>query len=301
MDHKPSGAGVLYLFLTFFLWGSVYVAGKLGSAQLPPFLLSALRCAIAVPVLLIMARRHLGVKVERSDYKYFLLVGLLGYYTTFDLVQLGIQLTGASTAALVNSFNPVAIMLLAALLLKERITPIKLVCLALAMTGTLIVAGGAHEKGELLGILATLLATLVWGVASVCVRKLTAKYPPILVTTYGMAISLAAHIPTGLADALRHPPHIDAIGVLTVAYLALAGTAFAQFTWAQALARFPAGTCSLFYPLQAVFSALLGAALLNEKFTAAFFIGFAFVASDVALSVWETARMATRSADQTVS
>ncbi len=295
MDKKAS-SGFAYLFLTFFLWGSVYVAGKLGSAQLPPFLLSALRCAIATPLLLLMARECPRRRIDPADRKLFLAVGLLGYYLTFDLVQLGVSLTGASVAALVNSFNPVAIMLLAAVLLKERVTPVKLLCLALAMTGTLIVAGGAHGQGEVLGILSTLLATVTWGGAAVCIRKLAAKYPARVVTAYGMAISLLLHIPTGLIDALRRPPQLSASGVLTVLYLAFAGTALAQTTWARALAQFPAGTCSLFYPLQAVFSALLGAAILHERFTPAFFIGLVFVTADIALSTWETSRETKRAA-----
>ena len=292
MEKKASSSGLVCLFLTFFLWGSVYVAGKFGSSQLPPFLLTALRCLIATPLLLFMARRHLRVRIDRADRKLFLAVGVLGYFMTFELVQLGVYLTGASIAALVNSFNPVAIMLLAAVFLKERVTPMKLLCLALAMAGTLIVAGGAHGQAEVLGILSTLLATVTWGAAAVCIRRLTAKYPAILVTAYGMAISLLLHIPTGIYDALRKPPSLDLSGVMTVLYLAFAGTALAQFTWAKALAQFPAGTCSLFYPLQAVFSALLGAVVLHETFTSAFFIGLAFVAADVALSTWETSRAA---------
>ena len=292
LEQTSRGAGLAYLFLTFFMWGSVYVAGKLGSAQMSPFLLAALRCAIAAPMLLLLARNSLGTKIDPADRKYFLAIGVLGYYMTIDLVQLGIHLTGASTAALVNSFNPVAIMLLAALLLHERITPVKLLCLALAVIGTIIVAGGAHGQSEILGILATLLATLTWGAASVFVRKLTAKYPARLVTAYGMTLSLILHLPTAIFAALRQPTRLDAGGIFTVLYLGIVGSALSQLSWAKALSLFPASTCSLFYPLQAVFSALLGAVILNEKFTAAFFLGLAFVIADVALSTWATAREA---------
>ena len=296
MDKKASSAGFAYLFLTFFLWGSVYVAGKLGSAGISPLLLAALRCTLAVPVLLFMARGCRGTRIERGDRKYFFAVGVLGYYLTIVLIQLGIHLTGASVAALINSLTPVSIMLLAALLLGEQITPVKLVCLALAVTGTVIVAGGAQGRGETLGILAALLSTVSFGCASVFVRRLTAKYPPVFVTACGMAVSLIFHLPTGVIAALRQPPRIDAPGVLSVLYLAVAGSGIAQFTWAKALSRFPAGTCSLFYPLQAVFSALIGAALLRERFAPAFFLGLAVVAADVALSVWETSREAKRAA-----
>lgn len=290
MEHNTRATGIVYLFLTFFMWGSVYVAGKLGTAQMSPFLLAALRCAIAAPVLLLLARGHLHIRIDRADYKYFAAIGVLGFYLTIDLVQLGIHLTGASTAALVNSFNPVAIMLLAALWLREKITPVKLLCLFLAMTGTLIVAGGARGQREILGILATLLATVTWGTAAVCIRRLTAKYPAILVTALSMTLSLPLHLPTGLAAALLQPPRIDLGGVLTVLYLALIGSALSQITWAKALSQFPASTCSLFYPLQPIFSALLGAFILKERFTTSFFIGLLFVAADVALSTWAARR-----------
>ena len=49
------------------------------------------------------------------------------------------------------------------------------------------------------GILVVLAAVVTWSVASVFMRQLTAKYPPILVTAYGMVISLIFHIPTGVA------------------------------------------------------------------------------------------------------
>jgi len=71
------------------------------------------------------------------------------------------------------------------------------------------------------------------------------------------------------------------------------GSALSQISWAKALSRFSASTCSLFYPLQAVFSTLLGALILHERFTASFFIGLLFVAADVALSTWAARREAT--------
>jgi drug/metabolite transporter (DMT)-like permease len=290
MEKQFRGAGFVCLFVTFFLWGSVYVAGKLGSAQMHPLLLGSLRCTFAVPVLLFLARRHLRVRIDAADRKYFLAVGLLGYFLTIALIQLAIHLTGASVAALLNSLTPVSIMLLAALLLKERITPVKLVCLALAVTGAIIVAGGAQGRAEVFGVLAALLSTVSFGAASVFVRKLTAKYPPVLVTAYGMVVSLLLHVPVGIIIALRQPPQINAAGVATVLYLAVAGSGIAQLTWAKALACFPAGSCSLFYPLQAAFSALLGAFILKERLAPAFFLGLAFVAADVALSTWATAR-----------
>ena len=287
METQSRGKGIFFLFLTFFLWGSIYVGARLLSGRIMPLTLACLRCAVGTIPLLLMARPY-RKKIEKEDRKYFLLIGVAGYFLTWDLVQVGISLTGASTAALVNSFNPVSIMLLAAILLKEKITPTKILCLILAMTGALIVTYGADGRAELAGIVVTFLATLTWGTASVYMRRLTAKYPPIMVTAYGMLIGLCCHIPVGIVTAIYDPPTLGAREICILLYLGVIGSGLAQFTWTRSLQQFSASTCSLFYPLQAVFSAILGAMLLNEQFTAFFFIGLIFVSADVALCTWET-------------
>ena len=84
---------------------------------------------------------------------------------------------------------------------------------------------------------------------------------------------------------------ISVKAVLVILYLGFIGSGLAQFTWVKCLAILPASTCSLFYPLQPVFSALLGAVILGETFTSAFFVGLLLISIDVALSTWETKKL----------
>lgn len=290
MESTQRGKTYGLLFLTFFLWGSVYVAGKLIAEDIPPALVACLRCITGMVPLLLMARPYLRVKIDREDWKYFVLVGVLGYFLTIFLIQLGISLTGAAMASLINALTPVSVTILAALLLKECVTPVKLLCLALALAGTAIITQGGQS--EVAGVAAVLTAVIAFGSASVFMRRLTAKYPAILVTTYGMAISLIFHIPAGLAAAVGRPPAVSLKAVLAILYLGFLGSGLAQFTWTKSLSQLPASTCSLFYPLQPAFSALLGAVILKERFNAAFFAGLLLISLDVALSTWETNRLA---------
>ncbi len=278
------------LVLTFFFWGSVYVGGKFVTGYMSPLMVACLRCTTAMLPLSFMARKHFGVKIQHSDWKYFFVVGFLGYFCTIVLVQLGIAWTGASTAALINALSPASIMIMAALILKEKITPVKWICLALALTGTVVVTSGAGGRSEMAGIAAVLASVGCWGVASVYMRRLGGKYPPILVTLYGMAISLIFHIPVGLSTLKTDGIRFDPVCVLAILYLGFVGSGLAQYTWAKCLAVLPASTCSLFYPLQAVFSALLGAILLKETFAPTFFLGMLLITADVVLSTWETTR-----------
>lgn len=279
------------LFFTFFIWASVYVGGKLIAQDMPPALISCLRCVTAMLPLLFMSRKHLAHKIDREDWKYFALIGILGYFATFFLIQLGISLTGATIASLINALNPVSVTILAAVLIKERITPTKVLCLILAMASTVIITQGAGSQNEALGMAAVLVSVVTWGIASVYMRRLTAKYPAVLVTTYGMAISLIFHIPAGLLSAAVGPVSVTPKTILVILYLGIFGSGVAQYSWTKSLSLLPASTCSLFYPLQPAFSALLGVLILREAFTPALFLGLLLISLDVALSVWETKQL----------
>lgn len=282
------------LFFTFFVWGSVYVAGKMVSAQIPASLVACLRCVSAMLPLLFMSRKYLKTKIDREDWKYFFLVGALGYFLTIQMIQLGIELTGASMASLINALTPVAVTILAAIILKETITPVKCLCLVLALAGTFVITRGASTQGETMGIAVVLVGVVSFAAASVYMRRLSAKYPAVLVTTYSMAISLIFHIPVGIATICTKPVIVTPLGVGVILYLGFAGSGVAQYTWTKCLSLLPASTCSLFYPLQPAFSALLGAWLLGETFTPAFFAGMVLISLDVVLSTWETRRQSSK-------
>lgn len=293
-SSKSKIAALLLLVATFFMWGSTYVGGKLVAGSVPAPLLACLRCLIALFPLLFMARKHLKIKIAPEDRKAFFIIGFLGYFMTIFLVQTGIAMTGASMAALINSLSPVTITVIAALVLKEKITPITVFCLFLALAGTFVVTSGTAGQGEFLGVLLVLVSVFCWGFASVYMRRLAVKYPPILVTAYSMAISLLFHIPVGIFSALTQPTSFSLPIWGIILYLGLIGSGLSQFTWAKSLSALPASTCSLFYPLQPIFSALLGVLILGETFRTSFFIGLALISADVVISTWDTARKAKR-------
>lgn len=291
MDYLKKGKAFFLLFATFFMWGSIYVAGKMVS-DIPAPVVACIRCFIACFPLLLMSRKYLGTRIEKSDWKYFFVVGALGYFVTIFLIQVGISLTGASMAALINATTPIGITIFAVFLLHEKITPVKILCLFLAIAGTVIITMGTETRGELMGMAAVLAAVISFSIASCYMRKLTAKYPPVLVTTYGMIISMIFHIPTAIISAVGAGGiHFEARHLLVLLYLGFIGSGLAQYTWTSALQLLPASTCSLFYPLQPMFAALLGALLLHESFTPTFFIGLILISFDVILSTLETRKL----------
>ena len=280
------------LILTFVLWASNYVGGKYLSDDLPPVLIACIRMLIAAVVLGVVSHiRNRDVKVRGEDRKYFLLCGFTGYFGTMLLMQIAMALTGASTASLINSTTPVAVTLLAAFMLHEKITPVTILCLVLAASGAVVLTVGADNTGRLSGMAFAIGAVLCWSVTSVFIRKLTAVYPPLKVTADCMLISMLFHIPAGIFAAVRTGGvRFEAKHLVILLYLGLMASALAQFTWSTALSVLPASTCSLFYPTQPVFSAVMGYFLLGERFKANFVIALVLIAADVVLSTWDMNR-----------
>ena len=265
----------------------MYVVNRYVMTTLPVAIVTCLRVAVALLALLFMARKTPREKIARGDRLSFLLLGALGYYFTVLMNSLSTHLAGASMASLINSLTPVCVTIIAALVLKEKITPVRILCLALALAGTYIVSSNAETSGQIIGVLVALAGVVSWGYASTLMRKLAQTYHPLLVTTYGMAIGLCLHIPTAavrLATMDIGSLQITWQAALAILYMGIVSTALGQSLWTRSLSILEAGVCSLFYPMQPFFSVVLGMIFLGERPGVRFFIGSALIAADVVIN-----------------
>ena len=109
LRHHNSGSvhtAYVYLLLTFFLWGSLYVVSKFVLGKLPPFTLAFVRFLLAFAALSVIDM-HPQKKLDRKHYPYVLLIGFGGYFISVGAQLLGTKYAGASVASLLNSMNPV--------------------------------------------------------------------------------------------------------------------------------------------------------------------------------------------------
>lgn len=293
MEDKKRGYGAyIALIVTFLIWGSNYVVNKFATSSLPGQVLAGCRNTVSLIPLWFLARREMPFpKIERSDRKYFLLVGFLGYFFMHDINTIGIALTNASTGGTINGLTPVAITLTAALLLREKLDPVKLLCLALAIIGTLVISSGGMS-GSPLGIAILVFALFCWGVATVFIRKLSVKYPAIMVTFYSVAIGVCFHIPTiVITAAVGGGLEFTFPTVLSILYLGFVVTAVGHMLWAKSLSVFEATFCSMFYPLQSLTATVLGILFLGEEVSPRFFIGLVLITADVVIMCLHNRRL----------
>ena len=68
-------------------------------------------------------------------------IGFTGYFFSFCLQMLGISRLTGSISSLLGAMNPIFIPLLASVFLKEQLTLKKVLCVAVSMTGVVIIVG----------------------------------------------------------------------------------------------------------------------------------------------------------------
>lgn len=278
----------LYLIITFCAWGSLYVVSKSVLGKVPVFTVLCLRYFIGGVVLFLLSKNSgkNKKKIERKDIKYILLIGVVGYFLSVGAQLLGIKLSNASVASLVNSTNPIAIMIFAAIILKEKLTGKKIVCVIIAVLGVYIIIGNIEGGGQMFGILFSILSVILWAFVSVFVRKITQKYDALKVTTYCMFIATACTLPFSISELMTTPNvNFDWAAINSLLYMGIVCTAFAYVLWNKSLSILEAGTCSLFYPIQPMVSVILGVIFLGDSISINFIIGAIMIIGGVLFSI----------------
>lgn len=276
----------LYLIITFCAWGSLYVVGKFVMGKVPVLMISFIRYFIAGIILFFIMKKMKLKKIERQDYKYVFLIGFVGYFIATVAQLIGTKLSNASLASLVNSMNPITIMLFAAIILKEKLTVRKIICIILAIVGVHTIIGGSNENGEVLGILISVFAVISWSLISVIVRRVTQKYDPIQITTYAIIVAAVCTLPFSIGEFIITPNiQFNWTVILSLIYIGVVCTALAHFLWNKSLSMIEAGACSLFYPVQPMVAVFLGWMFLGESINISFVIGAILIIGGVVFSV----------------
>lgn len=245
---------IAYVSLIFavIFWGLSFVATKVALNSFPTFTLIFARFGLGASIFLaIIARRGFPRFQGRDRIKVFCTALFEpGIYFFFETK--GLQYTTAPQASLIIALVPVVVLVLAAVLLKERPKPAGLLGLGLSLTGIVILVLGDPDfegslKGHFLGNLLIFGAVLSAALYIVSARDLGRKYSTFEITSMQTLYGAVFYAPAFLWEF----PAIDwngfslsSLGAL--AYLTLFSTVAAFLLYNQALTRVSASKASIF-------------------------------------------------------
>ncbi|WP_109473339.1 DMT family transporter [Ornithinimicrobium cavernae] len=278
--RKGGLVAVLALLGATLFWAGNYVVGAAAVESIDPLDLVLLRWLIALPLLVLLARR-----TERPVWRETLgawrwlvslsLTGLLGYPL---LVYVALQHTSALSAALINAANPALIVLVATVVLRERLTPLVLTGVLVALAGAVVVLsrgdiGAVLSTGFGPGEVAMLAAIVCWTAYTVIGRagQGLLRVPPVTALAVQAAITVAVLTPVSLANGgPTLPATAEAVG--SVLFIAVFPSVLAYVLWSRALVGLPAGSAGVFLNLITVFVAVF-TLLVGEPYSTAQLVG----------------------------
>lgn len=267
----------LKLFGTAFFWGGTFIAGRLLAGQVSPLHAALLRFVIAALLLTLLTMRLEG-GLPRLSPRQLLAVtalGLTGIFSYNLCFFSGLELIRASRAALIIALNPVCITLGAALLFRERLSPLRLLGVLLSLSGAAIVI----SRGELAGLLAGGIGRgelLILGcVASWTLYSLIGKAtmqgmsPLAAVTCSTLAGTALLAVPALLGGQLGQLATISVNSWLCIAYLGIFGTVIGFIWYFQGIQQIGASRAAIFINFVPLNGVLLAILLLGEPLTQA--------------------------------
>ena len=273
------------LFLTFLCWGSIYVVSKVALKTIPPVTLLALRYLIAVPTLFALLKiRGVLRPLKREDMGTVFAIGFTGYFFSFCLQMLGINRLSGSVSSLFGAMNPIFIPILAAIFLKEKLTLRKILCVAVSMTGVVIIVGVGGTVDPL-GALLMLASVFLWSSASIIIRRLGGKYDPMQIAMMAILCAIPLTGAWSLIELRTASISFPLPSVLAALFMGTIGTAAPHSLWNYCLSKMDASFCSMFYPLQPLVSATLGVIFLGESITASYLVGAAVICCGIVAAV----------------
>lgn len=252
------------------IYGANYtIAKEVMPHYIAPFGFILLRCLGAVSLFWITGL-FVKEKVERQDLPKIALAALFGIAINQLFFFKGLNYTNPINAAVIMTSTPILVLIVAAILIKERITLTKASGIAIGLVGTLMILLLGKEltfgSDTFLGDLMVWVNASSYGVYLVLVSPLMRKYHPLLVIKWIFLFGLLMVIPFGWQEFSviqwhTFPPHIIWATVFVVVGLSF----FAYLFNTIALRYVSPSVVSTYIYLQPVIASIFAVALGKDS------------------------------------
>lgn len=266
-----------------------YLVAKSALASFGPLEVMLLRAAGSAPLFALLLWFMPAPRLPRRDeWLPIIMLGLLGAPLNQGFFLVGLESSTPSHAALLYALTPLLVFIIAALAGHERPSRIKLLGIALAFAGVLIVLSerGLMQQGAVLrGDLLIFVGVLSWAVYSIWGRQRASVHGAIRVTSWTILAGTLMSLPLGAF--VLEPAHLAAASATAwagIAYLCVMTSFVAYLLWYAALARIEASKATVWSNLQPVATAALSYIVYATPISSGFALGGVLVLSGVVLT-----------------
>jgi len=281
-------AAALYALICL-IWGSTWLAIKVGLVGVPPFLGAGLRFLLATLLVgVALAIRHRRFQLTRDDKICVLSLGLLVFWIDYAAVYWAETRISSGLTAILFSTMPLMTSLLSAYWTRsETLGGRKIAGILVGVLGTLLLFW-PHDRLALeqaLGMLVALGASLCAAINLVTMKKHGRHSDPTVLNFLGMGIGAACLL--GMSAALESWSAVawSRTNVLALVYLSVFGSVIAFSAYYYVIKKMDATIVSLSTLIIPIVALVLGRVFLHETVMPMAVAGVATILAGVAIAI----------------
>lgn len=277
------------LFFATATWGSAFIAGKVAVKDFEPATVAFLRflgaSILLFPIMWLMEKNR--KKPTLKDYGLFAVLGLTGIAVYNICFFIATKHAPVIKSSLFIASNPVLIVLLSGLFLKETITKNHMIGMVIALTGVTFIITDGHllslfQYGFETIDFVLLGAVISWALYSVVGKVVLKKFSAVESTTYAVAFGTIflfpfAYMETSWQDVLN----ANFSTWIAISHMSIFVTVVSFIMYYYGIKEVGAAKASIFINVMPVSAVLMATIFLGETFTLAQGIGAAFVLTGV--------------------
>ncbi len=260
--------GLVFASLCF-IWGSTWLAIKVGLASLPPITFAGIRFMIAGGLLIsYAAAKRIEFPKDKTSWRVMIFLSLTQIAVPYALTFWGEQYMTAGLTSLLFTTLPFFVVVFAHFIIPgERLTFRKLLAMLLCFTGVTIIFSRElmFTVSSILGGIAVVAAAGCAGCANVVAKKYSQSINSTVNVVVQMSVGAVLLTAAGLVLERNVPLNFDYTSVFAVLYLAVIGSAFAFAALYWLFTRMEVTRISLFTFITPIVAVLLGWVILGEK------------------------------------
>jgi len=252
------------------IWGTTYLAIRIGVKDFPPVLFAGLRWLVAGPILIVILKLR-GYKLpEKKEIKHLAVVGILLLGFGNGLVVFAEQWVPSGLTALLITTVPLWIVGLESLLPTGPKLNFKIVFgVLLGLAGVTLIFGvdlsALFNTQYLTGIIGLLFGVFCWSSGTLYSKYKKVSVHPLMGAAFQMMIAGVALSLLGVALGETSALQLTQNGVLSFLYLLVFGSFIAYGSYIYAIANLPVSFVSTYAYVNPIIALFLGWLILDEK------------------------------------
>jgi len=277
------GAYVALAMLTS-VWGANWVMMKLALGSADPVVFNVQRTWVAIAVLVVAMAAMRAPLAPQATWTAILVTGFFQTTVNFGATTMAVAGGGAGRTSVLVFTMPFWTLVIARMVLGERVRGTQWLAVACAFAGIVLVVAPWDWRGDLAPKLWATLSGLGWAAGSVAMKHFQRTHPtdPLNFTAWQMIVGVLPLTLLPLAFEFA-PTRWSAAQVALLVYVGAISTALGFLLWIAVLKQLPAGTASLNMFAVPPIALLSSMAVFGERLTANEWAGIALIGAGLAI------------------